>query len=139
MQRLLQQVDEARQLSLLLFCSRMLLLLGSIAPAPGTVHIVIGIADLTGSVVFATFGVRNATHYVLYSFVQFDEHLRGTWRKFNSFLAVRWRMAAILRPHVVGTPLFDRSFFGTSFVGPSFFRAAIRTLCNMFGLCSMSR
>jgi hypothetical protein len=124
-----------------LFRSRTLLLLGRVTPAPGAVHVVIGLADLPVGFVLAVFGIRNVVHDVRYSVVQVVEHVRGTGRKDNG-------RSVIVLPHVVGTPLLGATLirtmlvraplFGTSFVGTSFLRPTVQALCNVFGLRGQS-
>ena len=72
-QRLRQQVDEARQLSLPLLYSRTLLLLSFVAPTSGSIHRVFGVADRTVGVVLVVFSLPNVMDHVLYSLAQVAE------------------------------------------------------------------
>jgi hypothetical protein len=72
-QRPLQQVDEARELSLPRFYSSKLLLLGSVALTLGGVHGVVGVSDVTVGLVLEAIGIVNVAYDVRYSPAQFVE------------------------------------------------------------------
>jgi hypothetical protein len=122
------------------FYSRTLLLLGSVAPPPGGVHGVVGVADLTVGVALDVLGVVNVAHDIRYSLAQFVERFCGIGRKYSR------RRSPIAPPLVVGASLIRAMFvrttivratlLGTTVIGTSLFRAVV--LCKMLGLCSPS-
>jgi hypothetical protein len=118
-ERLLQQVDKARQLPLLLLRSRTLFLLGSVTPTPGTVYVVVSIAHIFFGIALAVLRFRDVVHDVADSIVQVLKHVRGARGEQN-------RRRFVIALPVVRTPLFGMTLFGASlFRGTFYFRSAV--------------